>query len=120
MVFLSLLMAITGMAFAFVRNGLTIIMIGAFMTVVSSWFATTFHAYQGELFPTRARATGVGFTYSASRLSTVFSTFIIQALLVHGILAAFVFISSSMVGVALLVGLWGPKTNAIALEKLST
>ena len=117
---LALLMASTGLAFAFVRSPMTVIIIGAIMTAVSSWFATAFHAYQAELFPTRARATGVGFTYSASRLSTVFSTFIIGSLLAHGILAVFMFISSAMVGVALVVGVWGPKTNAIALEKLSS
>lgn len=120
LIMLSLLMAFTGLAFAFVRSAVTVIIIGAIMTVFSSWFSAVFHAYQAELFPTRARATGVGFTYSASRLSTVFSTFIIGALLVHGILAVFVFISSAMVGVALVVGVWGPRTNAVALEKLSS
>jgi putative MFS transporter len=120
LVMLSLLMAYTGLAFAFVRSSITIVIIGSVMTVFSSWFATVFHAYQAELFPTRARATGVGFTYSASRLSTVFSTFIIGALLVHGILAVFSFISTAMMGVALVVGIWGPRTNAVALEKLSS
>jgi putative MFS transporter len=120
LIMLSLLMAFTGLAFAFVRSAVTVIIIGAIMTVFSSWFSAVFHAYQAELFPTRARATGVGFTYSASRLSTVFSTFIIGALLVHGILAVFAFISSAMVGVALVVGVWGPRTNAVALEKLSS
>jgi MFS transporter, putative metabolite:H+ symporter len=119
-VMLSLLMASTGLAFAFVRSPVTIIIIGAFMTALSSWFATAFHAYQAELFPTRARATGVGFVYSASRISAVFSTFIIGALLVHGIVAVFSFVSLALVGVALVVGIWGPRTNAIALEKLSS
>jgi putative MFS transporter len=120
LIMLSLLMASTGLAFAFVRSAVAIIIIGAIMTVFISWFSAVFHGYQAELFPTRARATGVGFTYGASRLSTVFSTFIIGALLVHGILAVFAFISSAMVGVALVVGVWGPKTNAVALEKLSS
>ena len=87
--------------------------------MVLAWFSAIFHAYLAEIFPTRARATGVGFTYGMSRLSTVFSTFIIGALLVHGIVAVFAFISSAMVGVALVVGIWGPRTNAVALENLS-
>src|ERR1019366_4112118 len=66
LIMLSLLMASTGLAFAFVRSAVTVIIIGAIMTVFSSWFSAVFHAYQAELFPTRARATGVGFTYSAS------------------------------------------------------
>ena len=120
LVALSLLMASTGLAFALARSALTIVAIGAIMVVFSSWFSAVYHAYQAELFPTRARATGVGFTYSASRLSTVFSTFIIQGLLAHSILAVFVFISLAMIGVAVVVGVWGPRTNAVALEQLSS
>jgi putative MFS transporter len=118
-VMLSLLIATTGMAFAYARSTVAIVAIGAVMTVFSSWFSSVFHAYQAELFPTRARATGVGFTFSWSRLSAVFSTLIIGALLVHGILAVFIFIALAMVGVALVVGIFGPRTNAVVLEEIS-
>ncbi|MGH9562487.1 MAG: MFS transporter, partial [Terracidiphilus sp.] len=119
LVLLSLLMACTGLAFAFARNILAIIAVGATMTIFTSWFSSVFHAYQAELFPTRARATGVGFTYSWSRLSAVFSSLIIGTLLIHGILVVFVFIALAMVGVALVVGIWGPRTNALTLEEIS-
>jgi putative MFS transporter len=118
-VMLALLIAATGMAFAYAHDTITIVVIGATMTVFTSWFSSVFHAYQAELFPTRARATGVGFTYSWSRLSAVFSTLIIGALLVHGILAVFIFIALAMVGVALVVGAFGPRTNAVMLEEIS-
>jgi len=52
-------------------------------------------------------------------MSAVFSTLIIGALLAHGVLAVFIFIASAMVGVALVVGVWGPRTNAVALEDIS-
>ena len=119
LVLLSLLMASTGIAFAYATSAVTIVAIGAVMTILASWFSSVFHAYQAELFPTRARATGVGFTYSWSRLSAVFSTLIIGAMLVHGILAVFVFIALAMIGVALVVGIWGPRTNALTLEEIS-
>jgi MFS transporter, putative metabolite:H+ symporter len=118
-VMLSLLIASTGMVFAYAKSTVAIVAIGAIMTVFTSWFSSVFHAYQAELFPTRARATGVGFTFSWSRLSAVFSTLIIGALLVHGILAVFIFIALAMVGVALVVGLFGPRTNAVVLEEIS-
>jgi hypothetical protein len=63
------------------------------------------------------RATGIGFTYSWSRLSAVFSTVPIGIVLVHGILTAFSFVAIAMVCVAVVVGIWGPKTNSVALEK---
>jgi MFS transporter, putative metabolite:H+ symporter len=119
LVMLSLLIACTGMAFAFAKSTGAIVAIGAIMTIFSSWFSSVFHAYQAELFPTRARATGVGFTYSWSRLSAVFSTLIIGALLVHGILAVFIFIALAMVGVAFVVGCFGPRTNSVVLEEIS-
>lgn len=116
---LSSLMAIVGLAFPFARNAFEIVAIGALFTIFSYWFSSAFHAYQAELFPTRARATGVGFTYSMSRLSAVFSTLIIGALLAKGVLAVFVFMAAAMLGVALVVGAFGPRTNALALEELS-
>lgn len=118
-VVLTLLMAATGLCFAFAVHAVAIVTIGAALTIFSYWFSALLHAYQAELFPTRARATGVGFTYSWSRLSAVLSTLIIGALLGKGILAVFLFIAAAMVGVALLVGLLGPKTNAVALEHIS-
>jgi MFS transporter, putative metabolite:H+ symporter len=116
---LAILMALSGMAFPFARNGMQIVCVGALLTVFSYWFSAVLHAYQAELFPTRARATGVGFTYSWSRLSAVLSTLIIAALLQRGVSVVFTFMAAAMLGVALLVGVLGPKTNSIVLEDLS-
>jgi putative MFS transporter len=118
-VVLSLLMAVTGLGFPFASRAMAIVGIGALLTVFSYWFSAVLHAYQAELFPTRARATGVGFTYSWSRLSAVFSTLIIGVLLTKGVLAVFVFMAAAMIGVALVVGIFGPKTNQVALEEIS-
>lgn len=119
-VFLSLSMAISGLAFPFVESPVAIVTAGAFITIFSYWFSAVLHAYQAELFPTRARATGVGFTYSWSRLSAIVSTYVIGYLVVEGVLAVFLFMGAAMVGVALLVGLIGPKTNALMLEEISS
>jgi len=119
LVILSLLMAVTGLAFPFASQASAIVGIGALLTVFSYWFSAVLHAYQAELFPTRARATGVGFTYSWSRLSAVFSTLIIGVLLSKGVLAVFIFMAAAMIGVALVVGILGPRTNRVALEEIS-
>jgi putative MFS transporter len=75
------------------------------------------HAYQAELFPTRARATGVGFTYSWSRLSAVFSTLIIGLLLTKGVFA----VSFMAAAMAASPGRWTfwTETNAVVLERIS-
>ncbi len=118
-VFLALAMALTGLAFALAKGPLGIVCIGALFTVFSYWISAVIHTYQAELFPTRARATGVGFTYSWSRLSAVFSTYIIGALLPYGVFAVFSFMAAAMLGVAIIVACFGPRTNAIAIEDLS-
>jgi len=117
---LSLLIAGTGMLFAFVHQWAFIALVGALLTMFSSWFSSIFHAYQAELFPTRARATGVGFTYGWSRISTVLSTLIIGSLLSHGIVAVFLFIAGAMVLASVLIAVWGPRANDLPLEEIST
>lgn len=119
LVALPLLMAATGFLFPLAETGFQIVLVGAVMTIFSYWFSAILHAYQAELFPTRLRATGVGFTYSLSRLSAAFSSVIIGALLVEGVMAVFLFTGGAMILCALLVALLGPKTNGVVLEDLS-
>jgi MFS transporter, putative metabolite:H+ symporter len=119
LVALALLVAVSGLGFPRASQAWAIVAIGAALTIFAYWFSAVFHAYQAELFPTRARATGVGFTYSWSRLSAVFSTLIIGALLTRGVFAVFIFMAAAMSCVALIVGAWGPRTNAATLEEIS-
>ncbi len=124
-VVLALLVAAAGLAFpnaARLRassGAVAIVGIGAPITVFSYWFSAVLHAYQAELFPTPARATGVGFAYSWSRLSAVLSTLVIGALVARSVTAVFVFMAAAMGAVAIVIGVWGPRTNAEALEHIS-
>jgi MFS transporter, putative metabolite:H+ symporter len=81
----------------------------------------SYHAYQAELLPTSIRARAVGFVYSWSRMSAVFSAFAIAACLKHfGVNGVFVFISGAMIIVIAAIGLFGPRTRNVALEDIST
>jgi putative MFS transporter len=65
------------------------------------------------------RARAVGFVYSFSRLSAIFSSYIIAATLDHaGSAGVFILISTSMVIVALTISLFGPRTRGLALEEI--
>jgi putative MFS transporter len=117
---MALLIAALGLGFAFWSAPVLIVASGALVTLCSNWFSALLHAYQSELFPTRLRATGVGFTYSWSRLSAVFSSLLIGAVLVRGgVGAVFTLLAAAMCGVALVIGAFGPRTNRIALEQLA-
>ena len=84
------------------------------------WLSYSFHAYQSELYPTRIRARAVGFTYSFSRLSVVFTGFMIAWTLQHfGVTGVFIFIAGAMGVVVVAIGYFGPRTNMLALEKIS-
>jgi MFS transporter, putative metabolite:H+ symporter len=118
-VVLALLVAGLGIGFGNSIAPAAVVGFGAFLTLANYWFSAAFHAYQSELFPTRLRATGVGFTYSWSRLSAAFTSILIGAVLVHGVPAVFAVLAVAMILVAGVVGVMGPRTNGLILEEIS-
>jgi putative MFS transporter len=117
---LAILVAAFGLGFGGAKTPVTVVAFGALLTLSNYWFSAAFHAYQAELFPTRIRATAVGFTYSWSRLSAAFSSVVIAAVLTRsGVGAVFTLLAIAMCGVALVIAFFGPRTNRIPLEELA-
>jgi MFS transporter, putative metabolite:H+ symporter len=117
---LAILVAAFGLGFGGASTPFTVVAFGALLTLANYWFSAAFHAYQAELFPTRIRATAVGFTYSWSRLSAAFSSVLIAAVLTRsGVGAVFTLLAVAMCGVALVIAFFGPRTNRIPLEELA-
>lgn len=117
---LSCLMTVVfGTLFAFQSNPVILIACGFLITWSNAWLTYSYHAYQTEIFPTHIRARAVGFCYSFSRLSTVFSSILIGLILQYaGTPGVIAFIVASMMMVMLSVGLYGPKTRGINLENI--
>ncbi|HEY5106852.1 MAG TPA: MFS transporter [Caulobacteraceae bacterium] len=112
--------ALFGLLFAMARAPVVLIGLGVAITFSNNLMSFAYHAYQAELFPTRIRAWGVGFVYSWSRISTVFSSFIIAALLgAFGPRGVFTFIALAMVAAIVVVGALGPQTGGRTLEEVS-
>ena len=104
---------------AYVRAPLMVIL-GSLITTTNNLLSYAYHAYQAELFPTRIRARAVGFVYSFSRVSTVFTSFMIAFFLQNfGTTGVFAFIAFAMVVVMISIGVFGPRTNNLALEEIS-
>jgi MFS transporter, putative metabolite:H+ symporter len=118
-VVLALLVAGLGLGFGNSIAPVAVVGFGALLTLANYWFSAAFHAYQAELFPTRLRATGVGFTYSWSRLSAAFTSILIGAVLVHGVPAVFAVLAVAMILVAGVVGVMGPRTHGLVLEEIA-
>lgn len=115
----SLMAVIFGTLFALQSNPLLLIVCGFLITWSNAWLTFSYHAYQTEIFPTHIRARAVGFCYSFSRLSTVFSSILIGLILQYaGAQGVIVFIVLSMLMVMLSVGIYGPRTRGIDLENI--
>jgi putative MFS transporter len=116
----ALLVGSAGLVFAQARQGGLIILCGCLVTIGATVMSLNFHAYQSELYPTRIRALAVGFVYSASRISGVFSGFLVSfALTQSGVPGALTLIAGCMGIVALSIGLLGPRTRGRSLEALA-
>jgi MFS transporter, putative metabolite:H+ symporter len=112
--------AVFGLLFAGAREAWALIVFGAAVTLANNIMSFSFHAYQAELYPTRIRALAVGFVYSFSRLSTVFSAFVIAFVLREGgVSGVFALIAASMAVVVAAIGLFGPKVKDRTLEEIS-
>ncbi|HUO13314.1 MAG TPA: MFS transporter [Caulobacteraceae bacterium] len=111
---------VLGLVFAASRAPAALIALGVAINFSNNLLSFSYHAYQAELYPTRVRATAVGFVYSWSRLSTVGSSYVIAWLLgVGGAPGAFGFIAAAMLVVMISVGLFGPPTRGRALEQIA-
>ena len=112
--------ALFGLAFAQETGAVEVILCGVMITLCNNWMSFSFHAYQAELYPTRIRAQAVGFVYSWSRFSAIFTSLMIGLFLQHsGVRGVFAFIAGSMMLIVFVIGGFGPKTRGLALESIS-
>ncbi|MCY0386076.1 MFS transporter [Robbsia sp. Bb-Pol-6] len=111
--------ALLGMVLAAQTTAPGVVVFGFFLNLTLPIMTYSFQAYQSELYPTEVRARAIGFVYSWSRLSAIFSGFLVAFFLrdfgTHGV---FVMISSSMVLSMLLIGVLGPNTRGRSLEEI--
>jgi MFS transporter, putative metabolite:H+ symporter len=111
---------VCGLVFSQSSGKVLLIAMGVGLTLASNIMSYSFHAYQTELFPTSIRARAVGFVYSWSRLSAIFTSFLIAALLKQfGTIGVFVSIAAAMLIVMVVIGFMGPRTRGLALEEIS-
>jgi putative MFS transporter len=112
--------AVFGSLFAMQTSAVLLMALGVAITLCGTLLSVGYHAYQAELFPTRVRARAVGLVYSISRLSAMFSGFMIAFALRHfQMTGVFALISASMVMVMGAIGIFGPRTNGRNLDEIS-
>lgn len=115
------LMAVLGIIFAHQTEILLVVGVGLLMTLISNCMTFSYRTYQAELFPTRIRGRAIGFVYSMSRISAMFSGFMIAfCLRDFGVNGVFALIAGSMAVVVFVIGIFGPSTKGKQLEAVSS
>ena len=116
----ALLIGAAGAVFASAHDVVTVMVSGALIALGNNWLIAIFHPYAAELFPTRIRARAVGFTFSWSRISSIFIGYWVADLLAaFGPPGVFTMSGIAMAAIVVAVGIFGPRTNGRALEILS-
>jgi putative MFS transporter len=109
-----------GVGFASGHSAAMVLACGALIALGNNWMIAIFHPYAAELFPTRIRARAVGFTFSWSRVSSIFVSYWAAGLLASfGPPGVFAMIGAAMAAIVISVGVFGPRTNGRSLEVLS-
>ena len=106
-----------GIAFSQLTEPLYLIVCGVLITASNVTLSYAYHAYQTEVFPTALRARASGLVYSMSRISAMFSGFIVAYVLRHGAVGGvFALITSAMIVVIIVIGAYGPNVRGKPLD----
>ncbi len=106
-----------GMAFSQLTEPALLILSGVLLTAANMTMSYAYHAYQTEVFPTAIRARAAGLVYSMSRLSAMFSGFIVAYVLREGgVGGVFGLITTAMVIVIVAIALFGPAVRGKPLD----
>jgi putative MFS transporter len=106
-----------GIAFSQLTEPASLIVCGVLITASNVTLSYAYHAYQTEVFPTAIRARASGLVYSMSRISAMFSGFIVAYVLRQGgVGGVFALITSAMVVVIVVIGAYGPNVRGRPLD----
>ena len=106
-----------GLAFAELTQPALLIVCGVLLTAANMTLSYAYHAYQTEVFPTAIRARAAGLVYSMSRISAMFSGFIVAFMLREsGIGGVFGLITAAMIVVIVTIAAFGPNVRGKPLD----
>jgi putative MFS transporter len=106
-----------GLLFSQLMLPALLILCGVLLTAANMTMSYAYHAYQTEVFPTSVRARASGLVYSMSRVSAMFSGFIVAYMLREGgISGVFGLITTAMVVVIVAIATFGPDVRGKPLD----
>jgi putative MFS transporter len=106
-----------GIGFSQFTQPALLILSGVLLTAANMTMSYAYHAYQTEVFPTAIRARASGLVYSMSRVSAMFSGFIVAYMLrLGGVGGVFGLITSAMILVIVVIASFGPNVRGRPLD----
>jgi putative MFS transporter len=106
-----------GGAFSQFTDPARLIICGVLVTAANMTMSYAYHAYQTEVFPTAIRARASGLVHSMSRISAMFSGFIVAYVLrAAGVGGVFGLITTAMIVVIVTIAAFGPNVRGKALD----
>jgi MFS transporter, putative metabolite:H+ symporter len=117
----ALVIACCGLMYGTTFKAAAIIICGFLVAMFMQTFAPLLYAYTAECYPTPIRNSGTGLAYGVGRLSNALGPLLVAFLFNHyGYASVFVYIASTWVLVAIIIGGFGPLTNGRTLASLPT
>ena len=112
----SLVIACCGLAYGLSFSMVPIIIFGFLVSMLIQTFAPLLYAYTPECYPTKIRNSGCGVGYGIGRLANAFGPLLVAYLFIHyGYKSVFVYIAATWTMVAVIIGVFGPRTKGRSL-----
>ncbi|MCF8567343.1 MFS transporter [Alicyclobacillus tolerans] len=118
--FIEILIAIFVILYGMMFNTTTVVIFGFLSALLLQTQTALLYAYTPEIFPTRLRGIGAGFTDGLGRLANVGGGVLVAAIYGGlGYLAVFIYVAAAFLIEGVLLGVFGEKTAKRELERIA-
>ena len=102
-----------------ITNSIDLVILFSILIAAAGGEGAVLYLYTAELFPTRSRGTGSGFSFSMGRIVNVFSVLYIGLILAGNPALQLAFVAGSFIIVAIIGAVFRVKTSHLQLETIS-
>lgn len=114
------LIAVLILIYGFVPNQGVVLVVGFFVAFFLQTETAFLYTYTPEIFPTRLRGAGAGFTDGLGRLAGFAGGYLVASIFSgFGYAAVFIYVAIGMAGEGIILGVFGERTSRRALETIA-
>lgn len=119
LVFCTLIAALI-LVYGFVPNQAVVLVVGFFVSFFLQTETAFIYTYTPEIFPTRLRGAGSGFTVGLGRLAGFAGGYLVASIFSgFGYAAVFIYVAIAMAAEGVILGVFGERTSRRALENIA-